>query len=192
MQHKPYSLLAELEQVAAKGIPPVHRWHPEEERDIDLVIRRDGTWLYLGTPITRPRLVRLFASVLRKESGQDGDEYYLVTPVEKCRLRVEDVPFQVVLLEVEASGREQRLIGTTDMAEVVPIDAEHPLRIAVQGEEWIPYMVIRDTMEARFTRNVYYQLAELLVVEPLAGTTGNTDWLGVWSAGQFFPLMLAG
>ena len=189
MQALPYSLLAELEGVAAQGPAPVHLWHPESEQDIDLVIQRHGTWLYQGTPITRPRLVRLFASVLRK----DGDDYYLVTPVERCRITVEDVPFQVLLMEVRATGKKQLLRCTTDMAEVVPIDAEHPLRIAVEQDEWIPYLLIRDGMEARVTRNVYYQLAELLVVEAITqadATHGEaSDYFGIWSGGSFFPLM---
>ena len=189
-----YSLLAELERVAAQGAAPVHGWHPEAEQDIELVIQRDGTWLYQGTPITRPRLVRLFASVLRK----DGDDYYLVTPVEKCRITVEDVPFQVLLMEAQSAGKEQLLSCTTDMAEVVPIDAEHPLRMAVVKDEWIPYLLIRDGMEARVTRNVYYQLAELLVVESTrhadaihvdAVYAEASDCFGIWSGGCFFPLM---
>ncbi len=187
MQTMPYSLIAELERVTTKGAAPVHLWHPEDEKDIDLVVQRHGTWLYMGTPITRPRLVRLFASVLRMEKSEAGDDYYLVTPVEKCRIKVEDVPFQVLLMDVASSGKEQQLSCTTDMAEVVPIDAEHPLRIAVEDNEWIPYLHIRGGMEARFTRNVYYQLAELLVVEAVASL--ETDWFGVWSGGRFFPLM---
>ena len=78
----PYSLMSELGKVQENEHPPVHLWHPDVERDIDLVISRDGVWNYLGSPIKRPRLVRLFASVLRR----DGDDYFLVTPVEKCRI----------------------------------------------------------------------------------------------------------
>ena len=95
-----YSLMSELGKVQENEHPPVHLWHPNVERDIDLVISRDGVWNYLGSPIKRPRLVRLFASVLRR----DGDDYYLVTPVEKCRITVKDVPFQVVLMNVTGEG----------------------------------------------------------------------------------------
>ena len=97
----PYSLMSELGKVQENEHPPVHLWHPDVERDIDLVISRDGVWNYLGSPIKRPRLVRLFASVLRR----DGDDYYMVTPVEKSRITVEDVPFQVVLMNVTGEGK---------------------------------------------------------------------------------------
>lgn len=185
MQEIPYSLMAELDKVAGISHPPVHLWNPENEKDIDLVIRRDGTWHYGGSPIKRPRLVRLFASVLKRE----GDDYFLVTPVEKCRITVQDVPFQAVLMDSAGEGENRRLSMTTDMAETVPVDAEHPLRITQQGDEWIPYVLVRDGMEARVSRNVYYQLAELLEVHDHPDE--HKPWLGVWSHGVFFPLMPA-
>lgn len=179
----PYSLMSELSKVQDSEHPPVHLWHPDVERDIDLVISRDGVWNYLGSPIKRPRLVRLFASVLRR----DGDSYYLVTPVEKCRITVEDVPFQVVLMDVVGDGISTCLQVTTDMGEVVPVDDEHPLRIIQDGAEWIPYVVIRDDMEGRLNRNVYYQLADLMV--PGKHPTLDGEWLGVWSRENFFPML---
>ena len=201
MTDLPYSLLAELEKVPGKGRPPVHLWHPEHEEDIDIIIQRDGTWLYAGTPIKRPRLVRLFASVLRRE----GDAYFLVTPVEKCRITVEDAPFQAVLMEVtgegegeragegagagegEGRGESRNLHFTTDMGEKVLADADHALRIVQSGDEWIPYLHVRDGLEARLSRNVYYQLADLL--EPRQDPNTGENWLGVWSGGTHFPLM---
>ena len=174
----PYSLLASLEPVSGKGQPPVHLWQPEVETSIDMRIRRDGVWLYQGTPIKRPRLVRLFASVLRRE----GDDYYLVTPVEKCRIQVEDVPFQVILMTVVGKGSAQQLSCTTDVAETFVIGPANPLRMSVSGEEWIPYALVRDGMEARLNRNVYYQLASLM-------TERAPGELGVWSQGAFFKLM---
>ena len=179
MQDLPYSLMTELEKVTGKDPPPVHLWHPENEKDIDLEILPDGTWNYMGTPILRRRLIHLFASVLRKED----EDYFLVTPVEKCRIRVADTPFQVVLMDVDRLGQGQDLIVTTDMAEKVRIDAEHPLRIVHQGEETIPYVLIRNGMEGRMNRNVYYQLAELIV--------DNDGDLGVWSGGEFFALAIS-
>ena len=174
--------MSELDKVSGKPNPPVHLWQPEQERDIDMVIGRDGTWSYLGSPINRPRLVHLFASVLRRE----GDEYYLVTPAEKCRMIVEDVPFQVLLMDVSGEDDTQRLDVTTDMGEKITIDVEHPLRIEQQGEEWVPYVLVRDGMEGRLNRNVYYQLTELIVED--ADGHGEAC-LGVWSAGTFFPLL---
>jgi hypothetical protein len=179
----PYSLMAELGKVQGSEHPPVHLWHPDINRDIDLVISCDGVWKYLGTPIKRPRLVRLFASVLRR----DGDDYYLVTPVEKCRITVEDVPFQAVLMDVTGEGESTCLELTTDMGEVISINDEHPLRIAQDGAEWIPYVVIRDDMEGRLNRNVYYQLADLMI--PGKHPTLEGEWLGVWSHENFFPML---
>ena len=179
----PYSLMAELGKVQGSEHPSVHLWHPHINRDIDLVISCDGVWNYLGTPIKRPRLVRLFASVLQR----DGDDYYLVTPVEKCRITVEDVPFQAVLMDVTGEGESTCLELTTDMGEVISINDEHPLRIAQDGAEWIPYVVIRDGMEGRLNRNVYYQLANLMIPGKHPSLEG--EWLGVWSHENFFPML---
>ena len=177
MRELPYSLMANLEPVAGLARPPVHLWQPETVQDIDLTIRRDGSWHYLGTPIRRPRLVRLFSSVLRRE----GDDYYLVTPVEKCRITVEDVPFKVVLMAVQGEGEHQRLACTTDMAEPFIMDAAHPLRMAGPDDARIPYVHVRDGLDARISRNVYYQLADLMVA--------RGGELGVWSGGAFHRMM---
>ncbi|MDA0978684.1 MAG: DUF1285 domain-containing protein [Proteobacteria bacterium] len=185
MQDLPYSLMSELDKVKTDGLPPVHLWHPENEKDIDLVITAEGSWLYGGTPIKRPRLVRLFSSVLRRE----GDNYFLVTPVEKCRITVEDVPFQVVLMDEAGDGTGRQLTMTTDMGEVFPLDNEHPMRMTQQGDQWVPYVLVRDGMEARVSRNVYYQLAESLDEAPHPET--GEKWLGVWSHDVFTPFMLA-
>jgi len=176
MQDLPYSLMKELERFVGKGLPPLDNWHPETEKDIDLEILANGTWNYMGTPILRRRLISLFASVLRKE----GEEYFLVTPVEKCRIRVLDVPFQIVLMGVSAEGSIQNLQVTTDMGEKVFIDAEHPLRMEHNNGESIPYVMIRGGMEGRMNRNVYYQLADLLVE--------RDGKLGLWSGNSFFNM----
>lgn len=181
MHELPYSLMTELQKYTDKDLPPVHLWHPDVERDIDLSIHRDGEWFYGGTPIKRPRLIKLFASVLRR----DGDEYFLVTPVEKCRITVEDVPFQMILMEVTGTGIDQCLTLISDVAESIALDESHPLRIEQQEDEWIPYVAVRGEMEGRLSRNVYYQLADLLV----SGSHNGEPWLGVWSHGKFFPLM---
>mgnify|MGYP003662764819 CR=1 FL=1 len=182
MSQAPYSLMAELAKVKNKGKPPIHLWNPENVKDIEMEIQEDGTWFYLGTPIERPRLVHLFASVLRLEEG----DYYLVTPVEKCRIRVVDVPFQVLLLENSGEGIRQSIQLTTNMSECITLGPEHALRaIGLDGEEPAVYVMVRDGLEARLNRNVYYQLAELLVEHRLEGT----PWLGIWSQGVFFPLI---
>lgn len=181
MPDAPYSLLAQLETVKDKAHPPIHLWHPDVVKELDMVIARDGTWFYNGTPIERQRLVRLFSTVLRRDP--DG-EYYLVTPVEKCRIRVEDAPFQAILLEVTGEGRGQVLKFTTNVADEVVADAAHPLHVAINMRtgEPSPYVLVREGLEALVCRNVYYQLAELLVSERVDGE----DWLGVWSSGSFF------
>ena len=176
MQDLPYSLMTELEKVARKDLPPVALWHPEVEKDIDMEVLPDGTWNYMGTPILRRRLIHLFASVLRKE----GDDYFLVTPLEKCRIRVLDVPFQIILMNVIGEGTLQSLEITTDMGETVVVDSEHPLRMVHRNDESIPYVMIRAGMEGRMNRNVYYQLAGLL--------TEREGELGVWSRNHFFEV----
>lgn len=185
-EQSPYSLLAELEKVKDKGNPPIHLWNPDNVQDIDIVIKRDGTWLYQDSPITRNRLVRLFAVVLRRE---DDDEYYLVTPVEKCRIRVEDAPFQAILLDVAGEGRNQELCFTTNVAEQVVADEDHPLRFEIDEEtaEPAPYILVRDRLEALLSRTVYYQLVEYCTTHEIDGVR----WFGVWSCGQFFPMMKA-
>ena len=179
MQDLPYSLMLELEKVARKSLPPVDQWLPENEKDIDLEILPDGTWNYMGTPILRRRMIHLFASVLRKED----EDYFLVTPVEKCRIRVADVPFQIVLMDVEGEGKHQNLIVTTDMGERLCVNTEHPMRITHKDYQSIPYVTIRNDMEGRMIRNVYYQLAELVVEKD--------GKMGVWSGGEFFVLGLS-
>ena len=176
MQDLPYSLMTELEKVARKDLPPVALWQPEVEKDIDMEVLPDGTWNYMGTPILRRRLIHLFASVLRKE----GDDYFLVTPLEKCRIRVLDVPFQIILMNVIGEGTLQSLEITTDMGETVVVDSEHPLRMVHRNDESIPYVMIRAGMEGRMNRNVYYQLAGLL--------TEREGELGVWSRNHFFEV----
>lgn len=181
MPDAPYSLLAQLETVKDKAHPPIHLWNPEVVKDIDMRIARNGIWYYNGTPIERRRLVRLFSTVLRRE--EDGD-YYLVTPVEKCRINVEDVPFQAILLEVTFSGHDQVLKFTTNVADEVVVDEVHPIHVAInmRSGEPSPYVVVRDGLEALISRNTWYQLTELMVTERVKGE----DWLGVWSSGTFF------
>lgn len=176
----PYSLLAELEKVKSKEPPPIHLWHPDKITDIDMEIKKDGSWFYLGTPITRQRLVRLFSTVLRKES--DG-HYYLVTPVEKSRIKVEDVPFLAISMDVKGEGEDQILTFTTNMADEVVVDENHPLRFEFdpQTEEPSPYVMVRDSLEAKLARSVYYHLANLCIEKQ--------HYLGVWSSGIFFKLL---
>lgn len=180
----PYSLLKELGKYKDKARPPLHLWHPKDCRDIDMRIDRASKWFHEGSPINRPAMVRLFSTVLRRE---DDDHYYLVTPVEKCRIEVEDAPFQAILMDVGGEGESQTIRFTTNVADEVVLDSDHPLRIETDSEtqEPSPYILVRDRLEARLNRSVYYRLVDVAVQREIEGET----WLGVWSSGIFFKLM---
>ena len=165
-----------------RGLPPVHLWNPEVCGDIDIVIRRDGLWLHEKTPIGRKELVRLFSTVLRK----DPDGYWLVTPVEKMRITVEDAPFRAVRVDREDEG----LRFLTNVDDEVIAGADNRIRVetdATTGEP-APYLHVRRGLEARIDRAVFYELVELAEErETAAGPV-----LGVTSQGEFFPLAPAG
>lgn len=151
--------------------------------DIDIRIARDGTWFHEGSPIGRKPLVKLFAGVMERDEAGD---YWLVTPVERARIRVEDAPFLAVELTVEGRGRDQRLTFRTNVDDHVTADARHPIRVAMCGprDEPAPYVLVRGRLEAKIARAVYYQLVDLGVEEVVEGRR----LLGVWSAGAFFPV----
>jgi len=176
--------LADLQREAAAGrsLPPVERWNPAHCGDIDIRIARDGTWFHQGSPIGRKELVRLFSTILRR----DGDDYVLVTPAEKMRIVVEDAPFMAVLMDVEGEGCEQRLIFTTNVGDVTVASADDPIRVVTDpvSEEPAPYVHVRRGLEARISRAVFYQLADLAV----AGEGEQAGLLGVWTGGVFFPI----
>jgi uncharacterized protein len=147
--------------------------------DLQMRIVRDGTWLYRGSPIARRPLVKLFASVLRREN--DGD-YWLVTPAERGRIDVEDAPFIAVEVTAEGRGRQRRLTFRTNLDEEAVAGEAHPIRCASDpvSQAPIPYILVRDGLEARILRPVFYHLVEL--------GEQQGDQFGVWSSGRFFPL----
>ena len=167
-----------------KGLPPVHLWNPDFCGNIDMRIARDGTWFYQGTPIGRKPMVKLFSNIIRR----DGDDYFLVTPVEKVGIRVDDAPFVAVTLDVQGQGESQVLRFTTNVDEQFEAGLEHPLRVVTDPitQEPAPYVRVRTNLEALVHRNVFYQLVELAVSRPINGQ----NWLGVWSSGEFFPIGL--
>ncbi|RMQ42539.1 hypothetical protein ALQ04_00585 [Pseudomonas cichorii] len=169
---------------AGKGLPPVHLWNPDFCGDIDMRIARDGTWYYLGTPIGRKPMVRLFSTILRR----DGDDYFLVTPVEKVGIKVDDAPFIAVGLQVSGEGEGQVLRFVTHVEDEVEAGPDHPLRFLIDPvtQEPSPYVHVRSNLEALIHRNVFYELVELAVSRQLDGQ----NWLGVWSHGSFFPIGL--
>jgi hypothetical protein len=173
-------LEALLEAQSGKGPAPVEQWDPPYCGDIGLRIRRDGAWLYQESPIGRMALVKLFAGVLRKDA--DG-RHYLVTPVEKVDVAVDDAPFLAVEAEVRGAGAAQSLIFRTNVDDIVEAGPQHPLRFAVQpGSGGLkPYLLVRGRLEALVTRALYYDLVELAMIEEGQG-------LGLWSSGTFFPM----
>ena len=165
-----------------KGPPPVHLWNPPFCGDIDMRIAADGTWFYQKTPIGRPALVRLFASVLKRE----GDKYFLVTPVEKVGLTVEEVPFLAVELRVEQDARGQVLNFRTNVDDWVEAGPGHALRFELQPENGglKPYLHVRSDLWAKVTRSLFYDLVGLGEERDVGGTT----MFGVSSAGEFFAM----
>ncbi len=169
------------------GLPPVHLWEPPFCGDIDIRIHRDGRWTYLGSVIERPALVRLFASVLRRD--EDGD-YYLVTPVEKVRIQVEDAPLQVIRAERRHDAAQGPLwVLYTATQDCIELGPQHPLWVAEKAGsgEPMPYVHVRARLHARLMRNPFYELAA--AAEP-GECVGERCHYGVWSAGQFFSLGL--
>jgi hypothetical protein len=172
-------------KAAAKGAPPVHLWNPPFCGDLDMRIAADGTWYYLKTPIGRPALVKLFASVLKRE----GDKYFLVTPVEKCGIVVEDVPFLAVELEVETQAGGRVLHFRTNVDDWVACGPAHALRFEPEPQTGglKPYLHIRADLWAKVTRALFYDLVELGEER----NVGAERMFGVASDREFFAMQPA-
>jgi hypothetical protein len=167
-----------------RGLPPVHLWNPAFCGDIDMRIAGDGTWFYMGTPIGRPALVRLFSTILKRE----GDKHFLVTPVEKVGIKVDDAPFLAVEMQSERDGNTNRLHFRTNVDDWVDCDAEHPLRFNAAADGGLtPYLHVRRNLWAKVTRPLYYDLVEMGEEQVVDGA----DMFGVTSAGVFFPMSSA-
>jgi len=171
---------------AGEGLPPVDRWNPEFCGDLDIVIKRDGTWFYMGTPIGRAPLVRLFSTVLRKD--EDG-QTYLVTPVEKIGITVEDAPFVAVEMNADGQGDDQVLTFRTNVGDLVECSAENPLRFDIIGEtdQLKPYVLVRGRLEALLARPVMY---ELISYGEEVEVDGQVMFV-LRSKGAVFPIMPA-
>jgi hypothetical protein len=165
-----------------KGLPPVHLWNPPFCGDLDMRIAGDGTWFYMGTPIGRPALVRLFSTILKREDGK----HFLVTPVEKVGIRVDDAPFLAVEMQVEQGTEGQVLHFRTNVDDWVACGPEHGLRFvtdpATQGLK--PYLHLRRDLWAKVARPVFYDLVELGEERMADGTL----MFGVSSKGTFFAM----
>jgi hypothetical protein len=177
-------LMAALGGGKGRGLPPVERWNPPFCGDLDMRIAADGTWFYLGTPIGRPALVKLFSSVLKRE----GDDYFLVTPVEKIGLRVEDAPFQAVEMQVDGEGDYRSIAFRTHVDDLLNVGPEHVLRFGLAVRCGLkPYVHVRRGLWARLTRALTYDLLALGEVREVEGRA----MFGIAAAGQFYPALPA-
>lgn len=161
-----------------RALPPVERWNPPYCGAIDMRIAADGQWFYMGGPIGRPALVRLFASVLKRE----GDTFFLVTPVEKVGITVDDAPFLAVEMHGEGAGAEARLTLRTNVGDLVEAGPEHPLRFVVEAETGglKPYIEVRNGLEALVSRSLVHDLVGRGEV--------HGEAFGIWAGGQFFAM----
>jgi hypothetical protein len=166
---------------AGKGLPPVHLWNPPFCGDLDMRIAGDGTWFYLGTPIGRPALVRLFSTILKREGGK----HFLVTPVEKVGITVDDAPFLAVEMLKEQDTRGTVLKFRTNVDDWVACDSEHRLRFEMAEDGGLtPYLHVRSDLWAKVTRAVYYDLVDMGEERMVDGTA----MFGIASAGAFFAM----
>ncbi len=172
-------LVASVRAAKTRGIPPVESWNPPFCGDLDMRIARDGTWFYLGTPIGRPELVRLFSSILRK----DGEDYFLVTPVEKVGITVDDAPFVAVDYIADGTGEDQVLTFETQVGDIAVAGPDLPIRVERDPEtgEPSPYVLVRRNLEALIDRKSFYRLVDICV--------HNDGWFGLWSQGAFFRVI---
>lgn len=164
-----------LKQVGQSKLPPVENWHPDRIGEIDIRIKANGEWLHEGVVIHRKPIVKIFASILRIE--EDG--YFLVTPVEKLAIQVEDVPFVVVDMESLGEGREQSVVFKSNVDDVILLDCEHPLTLVEDADGFKPYVHVRNSLQARLVNEVFYRLADLVEDE-------EAEPLYLWSGGKRF------
>ncbi len=176
-------LAASVKAATKKGPPPVHLWNPPYCGDLDIRIARDGTWYYLGTPFGRMPLVKLFSSILKRE----GDKYFLVTPVEKVGITVDDAPLLAVDFDAEGEGEAQSLHFVTKTDDEATAGPDHPIRVERDPEtgEPSPYILIRANLWALIDRKSFYRLVDLGAHAPHEGAS----WFGLWSGGHFFPVI---
>ena len=171
--------LADIARLAQeKRLPPVDKWNPDHCGDSEMRIARDGTWFHQGSPIGREAMVRLFSTILRRES--DGS-YVLVTPVEKLSIEVEDAPFLAVELKSEGEGRSRALAFRLNTGDLIAAGPGNPLVIRETPDGPHPYLHVRGGLEALVNRSVYYELMNVALDEA-------SDPVGLWSNGAFYPL----
>ncbi len=165
-----------------KKLPPVDKWNPDFCGDIDMRIARDGTWYYMGSPIGRKRMVKLFSTVIRR----DGEQYFLVTPVEKLGIKVDDAPFVAVEADIHEPGPDQGIVFRTNVDDEVVAGPDNPIRVEIDPEtaEPSPYVLVRKNLWALIARPVFYQLVDAGEERVIDGRTV----LGIASRGHFFVI----
>jgi uncharacterized protein len=164
-----------------KALPPIHLWNPPFCGDLDIRIASDGTWFYMGTPIGRPTLVRLFSTILKREDGK----HFLVTPVEKVGIRVDDAPFLAVEMRKERDERGPLLRFRTNVDDWVSCDRDHRLRFETGAADGLmPYLHVRADLWAKLTRAIYYDLVDIGEERMIDGQ----HMFGIESGGEFFPM----
>ncbi|MBS0532001.1 MAG: DUF1285 domain-containing protein [Proteobacteria bacterium] len=164
-----------------KGLPPVHLWNPPFCGDLDMRIATDGTWFYMGTPIGRPALVRLFSTILKREEGK----HFLVTPVEKVGIRVDDAPFLAVEMVRDQAANGRLLRFRTNVDDWVPCDGMHRLRFEQAEDGGLkPYLHVRADLWAKVTRALYYDLVDMGEQRMIDGRM----MFGIESGGEFFAM----
>ena len=177
------SLAEAAELLAARKLPPVEQWHPERTGDSFMEIRTDGSWYHEGGRINRPAMVRLFSTILRRES--DGS-HVLVTPAEKLSIVVEDTAFRAVEMKAEGEGEARKLVFRLDTDDLVMAGADHPLSFGNDADTPDPRLHVRgligNGLEARIDRALYYEIVEMALAE-------SADTPAIWSNGARFPLV---
>ncbi|MEL6172304.1 MAG: DUF1285 domain-containing protein [Pseudomonadota bacterium] len=164
-----------------KGLPPVHLWNPAFCGEIDMRIARNGTWFYQGSVIERPEMVKLFSTILKRE----GDTYFLVTPVEKVGITVDDAPFVAVDFDSAGEAEQRVIVFETNVGDKVIAGKHNPIRMTRDANtgEPSPYVLVRKNLEALIDRKSFYRLMEIC--------EEHEGWFGLWSEGQFFRVIAA-
>ena len=165
-----------------KSLPPIEKWNPPFCGDIDMTISKSGKWYYMGSEIKRPAMVKLFSGILRLESD---NSYYLVTPVEKVRIQVEDAPFVAVAITKEQSEGMNRVTFRTNLNDEIVLSKENPLSIEIKkNDEPSPYITVRNNLRALISRSVFYELVDLAETIPIDGV----PYLAIKSQGEIFKI----
>ena len=160
-----------------RSLPPVERWHPARSGEIDIRIAANGDWYHEGGRVERFAIAKLFATIMRRDNG----DYYLVNPVEKLKIQVDDAPFIATDMETQGEGADRRILFTTNVDDIVLADADHPITVEDRDGEPRPYVEVRGGLRALIARSVFYRLVDL-------ATEGTNGELGVFSSGTWFVL----